>query len=148
MRNHVLLDRVITALDCISYIYGEMSAEIGTWYIYIYLVLQNINHSCCSIKYICICINIPIDHWHTIRPCTLIGVRCFVMVIMPVILGYNWCLFRRRSKKTSKLRVTGLVWGIHRWPVNSPHKGPVTRKFFSFDDVITWTLRRGCLIWS
>ena len=27
------------------------------------------------------------------------------------------------------------VWGIHRWPVNSPHKGPVTRKMFSFDDV-------------
>ena len=25
---------------------------------------------------------------------------------------------------------------IHRWPVNSPHKGPVTRKGFPFDDVI------------
>ena len=25
---------------------------------------------------------------------------------------------------------------IHRWPVNSPHKGPVTQKRFSFDDVI------------
>ena len=28
------------------------------------------------------------------------------------------------------------VWGIHRWPVNSPQKGPVTRKMFPFDDVI------------
>ena len=28
------------------------------------------------------------------------------------------------------------VKGIHRWSVNSPHKGPVTRKMFSFDDVI------------
>ena len=26
--------------------------------------------------------------------------------------------------------------GIHRWPVNYPHKGPVTRKKFPFDDVI------------
>ena len=26
--------------------------------------------------------------------------------------------------------------GIHRWPVNSPHKGPVTRKMFPFDDGI------------
>ena len=43
---------------------------------------------------------------------------------------------RRRSKKTSKVRVTGLCEGIHRWPVNSPHKGPITRKMFSFDDVI------------
>ena len=28
------------------------------------------------------------------------------------------------------------VWGNHRWPVNSPHKGPVTRKIFPLDDVI------------
>ena len=26
--------------------------------------------------------------------------------------------------------------GINRLPVNSPHKWPVTRKMFSFDDVI------------
>ena len=28
------------------------------------------------------------------------------------------------------------VWGIHREPVNSPQKWPVTRKMFPFDDVI------------
>ena len=28
------------------------------------------------------------------------------------------------------------VRGIHRWPVNSPPKWPVTRKMFPFDDVI------------
>ena len=28
------------------------------------------------------------------------------------------------------------LWGIHRGPVNSPHKWPVTRKMFPFDDVI------------
>ena len=46
-------------------------------------------------------------------------------------------LFRRRSKKTSMLRVTGLCVG------NSPvtgefptHKGPVTQKLFPFDDAI------------
>ena len=26
--------------------------------------------------------------------------------------------------------------GIHRWPVNYPHKWPVTRKMYQFDDVI------------
>ena len=31
------------------------------------------------------------------------------------------------------------VRGIHRGPVNSPHKGPVTRKKFPFDDVIMIT---------
>ena len=41
-----------------------------------------------------------------------------------------------KKKKTSKLRVTGLCVGIHRGPVNSPHKWPVTRKMSLFDDVI------------
>ena len=45
-------------------------------------------------------------------------------------------LFRRRSKKTSKLRVTGFCVGNSPGPVNSPHKGPVTRKMFPFEDVI------------
>ena len=45
-------------------------------------------------------------------------------------------LFRRRWKKISKLRVTGLCVGYSPVPVNSPHKGPVTRKMFPFDDVI------------
>ena len=53
------------------------------------------------------------------------------------------CLFRRNSKKTSKLRITGDCVGNSLWPVNSPHKGPVTRKMFPFDDVIMETV---CLI--
>ena len=48
-------------------------------------------------------------------------------------------LFRRRSKKTSKLRVTGLCAGNSPGPVISPHKWPVTRKMFPFDDVIMIT---------
>ena len=54
-------------------------------------------------------------------------------------------LFRRRSKKTSKLRVTGLCVGNSPGPVNSPHKGPVTRKMFPFDDVIMTNLGSRCL---
>ena len=46
------------------------------------------------------------------------------------------CLFRRRSKKTSKLRVTDLCAGNSPGPVNSPHKWPVTWKMFPLDDVI------------
>ena len=45
-------------------------------------------------------------------------------------------LFRRRSKKTSKLRVTGPCVGNSPGPVNSPHKRPVTWKMFTFEDVI------------
>ena len=45
-------------------------------------------------------------------------------------------LFRRRSKKTPKLCVTGLCVGNSPGPLNSPHKWPVTRRMFPFDDVI------------
>ena len=45
-------------------------------------------------------------------------------------------LFRHRSKKSSKLHVTGLCERNHRWPMDSPHIGPVTRNTFPFDDVI------------
>ena len=34
------------------------------------------------------------------------------------------------------------MWGIHRWPVKSPHKGPVTRKMFPFDDAIMYIFIR------
>ena len=50
------------------------------------------------------------------------------------------CLLNRLFKKTSKLSVTGLVLGIHRWSVNSPHKWPVMWKMFPFDDVIMWSI--------
>ena len=40
------------------------------------------------------------------------------------------------------------VWGIHRWPVNSPHKGPVTRNMFPFDDVIMLSHRSALNFWK
>ena len=54
-------------------------------------------------------------------------------------------LFRRRSKKTSKLCVTGLYAGNSPVPVNSPHKGPVTRKMFPFDDVIMMAMHQAII---
>ena len=46
------------------------------------------------------------------------------------------CLLRHRLKQISKLCSLVFMRGIHQWPVNSPHKGPVTWKMFPFDDVI------------
>ena len=41
--------------------------------------------------------------------------------------------YQRKHQSSASL---AFVRGSHRWPVNSPHKGPVTRKMFLFDDVI------------
>ena len=47
---------------------------------------------------------------------------------------------QRRHQSSASL---AFVRGIHRWPVNSPHKGPRTRKMFPFDDVIMmWVFYR------
>ena len=40
----------------------------------------------------------------------------------------------QRKHQSSALLV--FVWGIHRWPMNSPHKWPEMWKMFPFDDVI------------
>ena len=44
-----------------------------------------------------------------------------------------WDADQRKHQSSASL---AFVWGIHRGPVDSPHKWPVTRNFFPFDDVI------------
>ena len=44
---------------------------------------------------------------------------------------------QRKHQSSASL---AFVRGIHRWPGNSPHKWPVTRKMFRFDYVIMWSV--------
>ena len=46
-----------------------------------------------------------------------------------------WIVYTDQRKHQSSASLA-FVRGIHRWPVNPPHKGPVTRSMFSFDDVV------------
>ena len=48
---------------------------------------------------------------------------------------------QRKHQSSTSL---AFVRGIHRRPVNSPHKWPITRKMFPFDDVIMLCLRSIC----
>ena len=48
---------------------------------------------------------------------------------------------QRKHQSSASL---AFVWGIHRGPVNFPHKWPVTRKMFPFDDVIMSVKQWGC----
>ena len=49
---------------------------------------------------------------------------------------------QRRHQSSESL---AFVPWIHRWPVNSPHKGPVTRQMFPFDGVIMKFSSRGAV---
>ena len=44
------------------------------------------------------------------------------------------------QRKHQSFALLAFVRGIHRGPVNSPHKWPVTRKMFPFDDVFMYML--------
>ena len=52
---------------------------------------------------------------------------------------------QRKHQSSASL---AFVRGIHRMPVNSPHKGPVTRKKFPFDDVIVLPVWYQAVIWT
>ena len=71
--------------------------------------------------------------------------RCYITdVIMSVIaflitrvaIVYSIVCSGVDQRKHQSSASLAFVRGIHRWPVNSPHKGPVTRKMFPCDDVI------------
>ena len=51
---------------------------------------------------------------------------------------------QRKHQSSASL---AFVRGIHRWPVNSHHKGPVTQKMFSFDDVVMIIHMDSCIVW-
>ena len=57
-------------------------------------------------------------------------------VIVSLTIVYSTVYSVTDQSKHQSPASLAFVRGIHRWPVNSPHKGPVMRKIFPFDDVI------------
>ena len=56
--------------------------------------------------------------------------------ITGVSIVYSTVCSGTGQRKHQSSQSLAFVKGIHRWPVNSPHKWPVTRKMAPFDDVI------------
>ena len=90
------------------------------------------------------CVSRPLRH-HQFRP-SVIHVH-YTDVIMGAIASqitnltivYSTVYSDADQRKHHSSASLAFVWGIHRGPVNSPHKWPVTRKMFPFDDVIMST---------
>ena len=64
----------------------------------------------------------------------IIGAMWWQISIRTIVCSTVYSDADQRTHQSSASLV--FVWGIHRWPVNSPHNWPVTRKMFPFDDVI------------
>ena len=56
--------------------------------------------------------------------------------ITSLAIAYSTVYSGADSRKHQSSASLAFVQTIHRWPVNSPHKRPVTRNMFPFDDVI------------
>ena len=56
--------------------------------------------------------------------------------ITSLTIVYSIIYFSADQRKHQSSAILAFVREIHRRPVNSPHKGPVTLKMFPFDDVI------------
>ena len=113
------------------------------------------------------CFN-PMAQWHYMASCVFVYIGTgnglsldsteplhysdvITDTITPQITSFTICystvysgVYQRQHQSSASL---AFVWGIHRGPVNSPHKWSVTRKMFPFDDVImTWTKIKVSLI--
>ena len=84
------------------------------------MVIRNLKHRCHKI----VC-----HHSDVIMSAMVSQITSLKIVYSTVYSDVNL----RKHQSSESL---AFVRGIHRRPVNSPHKGPVTRKMYPFDDVI------------
>ena len=64
----------------------------------------------------------------------IMGTVASQITSLTIVYSTIYCDTDQRKHQSSAS--LAFVWGIHRGPVNSPHKGPVTRKMLPFDVVI------------
>ena len=74
--------------------------------------------------------NCNISHYDDIIMGPIASQITSLTIVYPIVYSSS---DQRKHQSSASL---AFVRGIHRGPVNSPHKGPVTRKMFPFDDVI------------
>ena len=70
------------------------------------------------------------DHYNDV----IMGMMASEITSLTIV--YSTIYFGADQRKHQSSASPAFVWGIHRRPVNSPHKCPVTWKMFPFDDVI------------
>ena len=105
--------------------HGIFSFGLLLWY---YRVCQiYVNH----LVIFCTCSgqNPLIHYWDVIMSVMPSQITSLTSVYSTVYSGAD----QRKHQSSTSL---AFVRVIHRWSVNSPHKGPVTRKMFLFDDAI------------
>ena len=81
------------------------------------------------------CDDIKLNHNNDVIMCAIAS------QITSLTIGFSTVYLDTNQRKHQSSVSLAFVRGIHRRPVNSPHKWPVTRKMFPLDDVIMTLLR-------
>ena len=76
-----------------------------------------------------------LDGYFALHCCDVIMGAMASQITSPTIV-YSTVYLGADQRKHQSSASLAFVSGIHRWSVNSPHKWPVARKMFPFDDVI------------
>ena len=103
----------------------------------VYLIVCLSNYTCISIYLFIYCGRFMRTYSHYID----VIMSPMASQITSLTIVYSTVYSGLDQRKHQSSASLAFLWGIHRWPVNSPHKGPVTRKMFPFDDVIVCLLR-------
>ena len=69
-------------------------------------------------------------HWHRMVQPIVVQSPVISSRITGVSIVYSAVHWVTDHRKHQSSRSLAVVRGIHRWPMDSPHKGPVTRKLF------------------
>ena len=77
-----------------------------------------------------------IVRWQEYTHCSDVIMGAMASQITSIAIVYSTVYSDADQRKHQRAASLASVRGIHRWPVNSPHKWLVTRKIFPFDDVI------------
>ena len=114
----------------------EYNSSISHQFTYWIMIIESLllyNVAYLGIDFDEVLLKFPFTHWGLVVIMTMMASQITSLTI--VYSTVCSCEDQRKHQSSTSL---AFVRGIHRWPVNSPHKGPVTRKMFPFDEVIMW----------
>ena len=87
-----------------------------------------------SVRKTNIWIHFPEQKWQAHYSDVILGAMASQITCVSIV--YSTVCSGSDQKDHQSSATLAFVRGIHRWPVISPHKGPVKRKMFSFQDII------------
>ena len=107
----------------------NLEKKVMTFTIYMYMCSHCFLRSCMTIAFVFV-------HYNDV----IMGAMASQITSLTIV--YSTVYSGADQRKHQSSASLAFVRGIHRWPVNSPHKWPVTQKMFPFDDVIIGHLRQ------